>query len=360
MSEFGPSPSEIPKDEAPDTDEQAPAAPDDSRSGEEGEVVDEPEKPDPDELRRDAESDSKKGADQARSDIAGMPDSAPPAAADKPARATKEGFIAKHLPDHLKKFNPRNPVRSLINAAVRQFVVKEKPRGVENIPVGPPKIFIVTHQKGEGEAFVTSATAPEPIHFATANAVNWQGGGLKQWFQRQMGMLPIRESMSKLTDETKDSVVAGAPEGERVAHQEVADRGAGTSNTEFFRAAVALLMKGENVGIFPEGLLTRIDPSEHQREAYPGFALIAKMYRQQTGEDVQIVPVAVSKGRAVYGEPFTIAADVDKSRWSGLGTNALRDVSSEFGEGQENGFKQFNPDGSEIQAEEPVSEQITE
>ncbi|MDO8444424.1 MAG: 1-acyl-sn-glycerol-3-phosphate acyltransferase [bacterium] len=307
------------------------------------------------ELRAEGERESAEGARVARERVVSAADSGLIKGQDSEGqsgengRSSREQFIAKYMPNHLRRFNPKSLFNRVMKSAVRRFIIKESPRGVENIPAGVPKIFIVTHQKGEGEAFATLATSPEHVHFATANDVNWRGGGIKQWFQRQLGMLPVRESMSRLSDEEKARVVAGAPEGEQEAHQGIADRSA-ISNTNFFRSAVALLMRGENVGIFPEGLLTRLSAEEHQREAYPGFALIAKMYRQQTGEDVQIVPVAVSKGRVVYGEPFTIPSDVDRSRWAGIGTNALRNTSGEIDPSLAEGFKPYNQDGSAVSA----------
>lgn len=84
-------------------------------------------------------------------------------------------------------------------------------------------------------------------------------------------------------------------------------------NKENVQSAVAVLLKGEPVAIFPEGLFT-YDSKKQLRKAYPGIELICAEYKRIMGQDLPIVPTAVRKNEVIIGDAISLSGDAKQKQ----------------------------------------------
>jgi 1-acyl-sn-glycerol-3-phosphate acyltransferase len=103
-------------------------------------------------------------------------------------------------------------------------------------------------------------------------------------------------------------------------------------NTEFVRQAVALLLRGDAVGVYPEGLWLNPEglgkasrERKKMKQGYRGIELVASQYKKLTGEDLPIIPTAYiedakSKTRKlIVGEPLNFDennTDLNGTDWA--------------------------------------------
>ena len=209
-------------------------------------------------------------------------------------------YIEKNIPSYLQSQNP-----SLVYKIFKKLsglMVKEV-IGKENLPANS-KLYIANHRGEESGKLI--AALDKPVHVVSAERVNWKNGEAFRWLSEKLGMVPVRETLSNLTDEQKEAVLEKVRFSEKKAHEEVAfgKPVMGGGNIKNIKAMVALLLRGDDVAIFAEGLLSRLKNDE--RKAYAGFALIAREYKRISGKDLDIIPTGIRKGKVKFGEKFNI------------------------------------------------------
>ena len=208
-------------------------------------------------------------------------------------------YQEKYLPLHLR--DKKGIVsRVLTNLWTRGKFEKD---GTENIPQDSPFIVIGNHFGG-GDAEAAMQTFKENnLHFGVAKEVWWNSP--MQWALKKLGMIPIEESLSNLTEEQKEEALKNQVGKGKEVFRKIIDRekaGGVSMNTEFVRQAVALLSRGESVGVYPEGLWLHPEgignaAREHKemKQGYRGIELIAKEYQKLTGKELPIVPTAYTE-----------------------------------------------------------------
>ncbi len=213
-------------------------------------------------------------------------------------------YISRYTPEYLK----RDKAGFIYNATRLFGKLKTKDiHGRENLPKGP-KLFIMSHRKRMGEIENIYGSLGEQVHIAAGENLNWRNPVLA-YFLRRLGMVPIKESLSKLTEEQKKELLSKLKSTERENYRDVMENENrfNSRNKDYIRMMTALLMRGKNIGIFVEGPYTHI--KDYERSAYAGYSLVAREYKRRTGKDIPIVPVSFRNGKVGFGESFYVDED---------------------------------------------------
>lgn len=214
---------------------------------------------------------------------------------------TAQVYIEKYLPQHI-----RPGTESLVLKAVREWgSLKERlgllrVEGRERIPRQGAYLVISNHFGGETPKLLGVF---DRLHIAAGEEVNWKGGALRRWVLRQLGMLSVQESLAGLDEGEKEKLIKDVPRRSRDAYRSILQKeksGRVPLNKEFVHSAVATLLAGEPVGIFPEGLF--LYKERELQCAYPGLELIVREYERVTGSKLPIVPVAIETRKVTIGE----------------------------------------------------------
>lgn len=222
-----------------------------------------------------------------------------------------------YLPDHLRE-KPGIISRSLFFLIGRSQ--KFKTEGRENVPEKGPFLVVCNHFGGGEPEALLKVFENTDLHFGAAKERWWNSSALIRWFLKKFGTIPVEESLANLTQKEKEESLerqdaASAPAFKKVMDRE--EQGIVATNVEFLRQSVALLSRGDAIGLFPEGLW--LNPTGHgkscrekqqMKKCYRGIELIATQYKKITGEDLPIVPTAfiedreTSKKTVVVGQPL--------------------------------------------------------
>jgi 1-acyl-sn-glycerol-3-phosphate acyltransferase len=243
-------------------------------------------------------------------------------------------YQEKYLPDYLR--GKRGLVAKAITGfwtgmSARTFGKCEK-EGTENIPEKGPFIVIGNHFGGGDAEAVLDTFRDTDLHFAIAKEMWWNTPA--KWLLKKFGMIPIEESLSNLSEKDKKEALERQGGNGKKVFKKIIDReksGGLSMNTEFVRQAVAVLSRGDAMGIYPEGLWLRPEgvqklAREHKemKRGYRGIELVAKQYQKLTGEELTIIPTTciedanTKKRKLIVGQPLKLSendTDLNGTDW---------------------------------------------
>ncbi|MDO8571984.1 MAG: lysophospholipid acyltransferase family protein [bacterium] len=228
-----------------------------------------------------------------------------------------KGYQEQYLPEYLKRQKGKSPVVALMSAifTIKELLGRFAVKGRERIPSSGPYLVVSNHFGGETGKLL-HVFGKDKVHIMAGSESNWKRSGFRNKLLQNMGMLPIDESLAHLSAQEKQALLDRTPQRSRGAYERIIQRedsGRMPLNTENIRAAVAALLKGEPVAIFPEGLFT-YDGKKQLRKAYPGLELICAEYKRITGHDLPIVPTAVRKNEVLIGKPVLLSEDTKQKQ----------------------------------------------
>ena len=230
----------------------------------------------------------------------------------------------RYLPSHLRKkgMGVISKILTYMSTKGERF----DKEGEENIPEKGPFIVISNHwggASGVDESMTLLRTFKEhDLHLTAGKEIWWNRSPILKWLFKQMGTIPVEESLSNLTDAEKEEALLRQGEEAQPIYRKIIDRekeGKLPTNAEFVRQAVALLSRGDALGIYPEGLWLDPQGSRRLREkselkkGYAGIELVARQYEKLTGEELPILPTAniedleTGKRKVIIGKPLLLS-----------------------------------------------------
>ena len=225
-------------------------------------------------------------------------------------------FQARGIPEHLRETRSKGTAAA---EALGAFIgIEGMKEARESLPKEGPFLVVANHSGGETGPLL-ALLKDYDAHIAAAEELNFNRSKFRSWLLKKLRMIPIKESLSDLTDDGKRELLGRVPARARGGYEKVVERerdGDVVMNNDFLRSSVALLSRGDVVVTFPEGLFL-YDGKRSLRKAYGGVELIAKRYKRLTGKDLPIVPVAIVPGgaeaggkrRVAVGEPVTLVGE---------------------------------------------------
>lgn len=264
--------------------------------------------------------------DEARIETIEKAIKAPPRERETPKPFTpeeRETYIEKNLPEHLKSIpgKPSLGARAFgLMMRAKDFFVRKKVDGREHIPEKGPYLIVSNHSGGETGALL-GLFRDRALRIAAGRELNWKRSGLRSWLLKKLGMLAVNETLSNLTEEEKQSLLTRVRgKAQRKAYGEIVERekdGRMTPNNDFLRSALAALLQGDAVAVFPEGLFL-YDGNRTLRKGYGGLELIAQRYKKMTGQELPILPVGISTKTVGIGKALRLSektGDVSDTDW---------------------------------------------
>ena len=215
----------------------------------------------------------------------------------------KRQFIEKYLPEHLKK--KPGVIAKTLKRLAKNFI-KFDTEGRDNLPEDEACLMVSNHFGDEGGALL--ALEGRNVHVSLGERIWWKRSPMHRWLFKKMGAVPIKESLANLTPEEQEEAKANQDKYGQKVFQEIMDEDAAGNepdNREFLRAAVAALLNGDDVSIFPEGLwkdqegstMMKARRKQELYEGYEGMEAIARLYKKISGKDLFIAPVALDENR---------------------------------------------------------------
>lgn len=241
---------------------------------------------------------------------------------DKEQRAQKiKEYQDKYIPDYLR--SKKQTLFSKIACYFQSGRGKLEREGQENMPEKGPYLVICNHWGGQDAESLIRTFKKDNLHMAAAKEVWWNRGAFFRWIFKKMGTIPVEESLSNLTEEEKEAALLRQDDYTQKCFRKIIDKeksGSRSSNIEFVRQSVAVLSRGDAVGIFPEGLWlnphgSAMNPREKEelKQGYGGMELLARQYQKLTGEELPIVPTAfikdpeTKKRKVIIGKPLLLS-----------------------------------------------------
>lgn len=242
-----------------------------------------------------------------RRDIEQMP---PAATHTEDFKTNNQEFLG--IPEYLRDESGTSAIKYALDAFLS---VEGMETARKRLPKSGPFLVVSNHSGGETGALL-ALLKNQDAHIAAGEELNFKRSRFRAWLLRKLRMIPVKESLSGLTGQEKTELLERVPERAKAGYQAVIERetrGEMTINNNFLRSAVALLTRGDVVVAFPEGLFL-YDGKKSLRKAYGGVELLAKRYKQLTGQDLTIVPVAIipsdkernRKRNIKVGDTFTL------------------------------------------------------
>jgi len=224
-----------------------------------------------------------------------------------------DAYVERNIPEHLREKPKKQTLASKVFSSVihiKEWLGLSRVDGREHIPQ-EASLVVSNHSGGETGALM-GAFRDHPLRITAGNELNWKRSGFRSWLLKKFGMLSINETLSNLSEEEKSKLLTRVKgKAQKRAYEKIIDGekdGKVTPNMEVLRNALACLLRGDKVAFFPEGLFLYEDKRE-MRRAYGGIEILAKKYKEMTGQDLPITPVGVTKGRVGIGETITIPKD---------------------------------------------------
>lgn len=217
----------------------------------------------------------------------------------KPLTAEQQReYQDQHLPPHLK--GKKGIVSKILTGLWIRLSGKCEKEGTEHIPEKGPFLVIGNHFGGGDAEAVLETFKKTNVHFGIAKNMWWDTP--MRWFLKKFGMIPIEESLSNLTEQEKEEALERQGAHGKNVFRKIIDRekqGKSPMNLDFVRQAVATLLRGDAVAVYPEGLWIQPEGAgklarEHKemKKGYPGIELVARMYQKLTGKELPVVPTA--------------------------------------------------------------------
>ncbi len=237
------------------------------------------------------------------------------------------------IKDYQERYTPKYLAKKGMTALAKTVTFfatkgeKFNKEGEENIPEKGPYIVICNHwgdASGIGDSMSLMRTFKrDSLHLAVGKEIWFDKSPILKWLFEKMGTIPVEESLANLTDEQKEEALnrQGSNSAKKVFRKIIDNEKASKkpTNVDFIRQAVALLSRGDAVGVYPEGMWLdpqgpgKIREREELKQGYRGIELIARKYKELTGEELAILPTAfvASEGserpRVVIGKPLFLS-----------------------------------------------------
>ena len=220
-----------------------------------------------------------------------------------------EEYREQYLPDYLKgKEGKPGPFSRALGwvLSLKEKFDRIKVNGRENIPENGPFLVVSNHAGGETGTLL-GLFDRHPLRIAAAEELNWKRSSWRPWLLKKLGMLSVRESLGYLSKEEKQELLTRIPgKARQDGYRRIVEReekGELAINREFVHGAVAALLQGDVVAVFPEGLFL-YQGGRVLRRGYGGIELIAREYKRVTGHDLPLVPVGISGKSVGVGTPL--------------------------------------------------------
>lgn len=244
-----------------------------------------------------------------------------PAADVAPDAKKIQQYQDSYIPDYLRG---KKESGSFLNMAMGFFLRNRfEKRGEENLPKEGPFITICNHFGGETGPLLASL-GNRDVHVTADKELNWKRSSFRSWLLKKMGMIAVDGSLENLSPQEQEQLIERVPKGSRrEGYKRVMQKGKTggvATNVDFIRQSIALLSRGDVVAVYPEGLFL-YENEKKLHKGYQGIEVIARRYKELTGKDISIVPIAIfqqegQKRKTVsIGEP--IKMDDNKTELSG-------------------------------------------
>lgn len=219
-------------------------------------------------------------------------------------------YVEEHLPAHLR--NPSKVAAFYTSHNQKKLAAweaqgKVRVEGREHVPPAGACLIVANHTRMEDEVRVMGI-ADRPVRVVAAD-VHFTGLlGVKRAVVERLGFIEAHPTLGNLSTQEKEDLMNRLKPGDKPYYKAVIDRERDpkmlAKQKEFLRAVVAVLLKGEAVALFPEGLW--LEEGNVMRKAYGGIELIAKEYERLTGETLPVVPVAITDDAIRVQRPTTM------------------------------------------------------
>ena len=221
-------------------------------------------------------------------------------------------YIKSNIPEHLKDPVVLGIIHQKISAVVMQMldrIGKIKFVGAERVPQTGGFVMIANHTRFFDEAKLLSLIG-RPAHIVAAD-MHAEVSIFHKWFMKAIGTLEVDSTLKNVPEDQLEDLMARVPKGAQAYYKKVINRDRETKSLKtgrelikFLKSTTALLIKGEPVILFPEGLW--LYEGNVMRKAYGGAEFIAKEYKRVTGKNLPIVPVGISDGKVTVGETIAL------------------------------------------------------
>lgn len=229
-----------------------------------------------------------------------------------PARGSVATYLEKNLPERFREKQFFAGVHQMVSSMIfRAFETLGvfKIRGREHVPPAGECVLVSNHTRFFDESKLF-ALLNRPAHILGAD-MHFAANPIQRWFMYAIGAIEVKSTLRNLSETEKAEVLQRAPGGAKAYYTKVIardrkplDRETLRAHRESLQTTVAVLLKGEPVILFPEGLW--LYEGGKMRKAYGGIEHIAQEYRRVTGKDLPIVPVGITKGSATAGKPVVL------------------------------------------------------
>ncbi len=225
------------------------------------------------------------------------------------------GYQRRYLPDYLQK-KPgllSNALKGILKIIERNTETE----GAENIP--EDECLIICNHFGGGNmgmgdsAAISAAFRKKNVHLGVGKNIWWDQNPALRWLFKKVGLIPVEESLDNISEEEREESLKRQNKYGQKVFRKIIDKkkqGGLSNKTEFVRQAVAVLSKGEAVGIYPEGLWLNPEGKTREKQelkqGYTGVELIASQYKKLTGRELKIVPTVFIEDRKTGKKKFVI------------------------------------------------------
>ncbi len=244
-----------------------------------------------------------------------------------PDEAEIKEYQEKYIPSYLHQKKENG---SFLNHLMAFFAERFRPFEIDsgekkNLPENGPFLVISNHFGGESP-IVLSILKNYDTHLVAAEELHFKRVPLRAPLLRLARMISVKESLVNLSENEKEELVRRVPkESHKRGYRRVIEKekqGGPPMNKEFIRQAVALLSRGDVVAMFPEGLMS-YEKKPALQKAYGSMELIAGKFKELTGQELPIVPVAIfeqgkKEKRVRIGKPMLLSEkdeDISGTDW---------------------------------------------
>ncbi len=211
-------------------------------------------------------------------------------------------YVASHYPPESRRF--LSDVAYGLFRTVNQLLhFRQRVEGHERVPESP-YLIVASHEGGESGKL--AAAFEQPLHITAGRVTNFSSP-LRRALFTLLKIIPFGESLGNLSrEERRTAVDTTRSPFERRAYETVLRRTETSglrSVSEDIRRAVACLLEGEPVVVYPQGIFSR---GREGRPGSGGYSLIAQEYKRLTGQELPILPVEVKKEKVTIRQSFTL------------------------------------------------------